>query len=216
MSYYVSIKDIDTMNFIKHTYYAYSKALPKKICEEIIDEGESKQLMFSSTFKEALKKNKKHYRSINSLKIRNSHNSWLQPFWIYKEIKPYIESSNRLGGWNFNYNVIENFQFTKYEGTQKQHYTWHSDNASSDEETKQVRKLSTIIMLSDPKNFKGGDLEFYEYGPPKMKNKILKTNNIKHQGTIITFPSFLIHRVLPVTKGVRYSLVVWHKGPPLR
>ena len=44
------------MNFIKHTYYAYSKALPKKICEEIIDEGESKQLMFSSTFKEALKK----------------------------------------------------------------------------------------------------------------------------------------------------------------
>ncbi len=71
-------------------------------------------------------------------------------------------------------------------------------------------------MLSDPKEFKGGDLEFYEYSPPKSKNKILKTNHLKHQGTIITFPSFVIHRVPPVTKGIRHNLVVWHKGPPLK
>ena len=44
------------MNFIKHAYYAYSKALPKKICEEIIKEGESKNLKLSSTFKEVSKK----------------------------------------------------------------------------------------------------------------------------------------------------------------
>ena len=204
------------MNFIKHAYYAYSKALPKKICEEIIKEGESKKLKFSSTFKEALKKNRKDYKSINDLKVRNSKNSWLYPFWIYKELKPYIEASNKLGGWNFDYNIIENFQFTKYEGNQKQHYTWHADNATPDENNQQVRKLSTILMLSDPKKFKGGDLEFYDYTPPKSKNKILKTDHLKHQGTIITFPSFVIHRVLPVTKGIRYSLVVWHKGPPLK
>ena len=71
-------------------------------------------------------------------------------------------------------------------------------------------------MLSDPKDFEGGDLEFYDYSPPGKKNKILKTNDIKQKGTIITFPSFIIHRVLPVTKGTRYSLVVWHTGPQLK
>jgi len=207
---------LNKMSFLKNAYYAYPKVLPKKICEEIIKEGESKELKVSSTFKDLSKKNKKDYQSISSLKIRNSKNSWLYPFWIYKELKPYIEASNKLSGWNFDYNIIENFQFTKYEGNKKQHYTWHSDNESPDKVNQQVRKLSTIVMLSDPKDFEGGDLEFYEYGPPKSKNKILKTNHLKHQGTIITFPSFVIHRVLPVTKGLRYSLVVWHKGPPLK
>jgi len=199
---------LNKMSFLKNAYYAYPKVLPKKICEEIIKEGESKELKVSSTFKDLSKKNKKDYQSISSLKIRNSKNSWLYPFWIYKELKPYIEASNKLSGWNFDYNIIENFQFTKYEGNKKQHYTWHSDNESPDKVNQQVRKLSTIVMLSDPKDFEGGDLEFYEYGPPKSKNKILKTNHLKHQGTIITFPSFVIHRVLPVTKGLRYSLKV--------
>ena len=71
-------------------------------------------------------------------------------------------------------------------------------------------------MLSDPKDFEGGDLEFYDYAPPGRKDKILKTNDMKQKGTIITFPSFVIHRVLPVTKGIRYSLVIWHKGALLR
>ena len=204
------------MNFIKHAYYAYSKALPKKICEEIIKEGESKKLKFSSTFKEALKKNRKDYKSINDLKVRNSKNSWLYPFWIYKELKPYIEASNKLGGWNFDYNIIENFQFTKYEGNQKQHYTWHSDNALPDENNQQVRKLSTILMLSDPKKFKGGEVEFDVTNQRVRKQIILKCKEARQQGTVIVFPSFVWHRVKPVTSGVRKSLVNWSIGDPWR
>ena len=200
------------MSLFNDTYYAYNKALPKKICEEIIKDGETKEFKSSNIFQDLSKKRKRKVKSISSLKIRNSKNSWLHPFWIYKEIKPFIEYSNKLSKWNLDYNIIEEFQFTKYEGNKKQHYSWHSDEDTEKEIGQPVRKLSTIIMLSDPKNFEGGDLEFYNYSPPKRKNKILKTHHLK-QGTIITFPSFVIHRVLPVTKGLRYSLVVWHKGP---
>ena len=201
------------MSLFNDTYYAYNKALPKKICEEIIKDGETKEFKSSNIFQDLSKKRKRKVKSISSLKIRNSKNSWLHPFWIYKEIKPFIEYSNKLSKWNLDYNIIEEFQFTKYEGNKKQHYSWHSDEDTEKEIGQPVRKLSTIIMLSDPKNFEGGDLEFYNYSPPKRKNKILKTHHLKQQGTIITFPSFVIHRVLPVPKGLRYSLVVWHKGP---
>ena len=70
-------------------------------------------------------------------------------------------------------------------------------------------------MLNNPNEFEGGDLEFYEYSPYPLKNK-LKTDHMKKQGTIINFPSFVFHRVTPVTKGTRYSLVVWHTGPKLK
>ena len=196
---------IHIMLITKHYLKKYVKRLLKMV--------KQKNLNLQIYFKTYQRKRKRKVKSISSLKIRNSKNSWLHPFWIYKEIKPFIEYSNKLSKWNLDYNIIEEFQFTKYEGNKKQHYSWHSDEDTEKEIGQPVRKLSTIIMLSDPKNFEGGDLEFYNYSPPKRKNKILKTHHLKQQGTIITFPSFVIHRVLPVTKGLRYSLVVWHKGP---
>ena len=68
-------------------------------------------------------------------------------------------------------------------------------------------------MLSDPKDFKGGDLEFYQYNPA-LKDNIVKCDMLKKQGSFIVFPSYLWHRVLPVTKGTRYSLVAWNCGLP--
>ena len=190
------------MNFLEQTYFAYPRGITKKICNEIIEFGESKRLNEGEIGD-----------NIKVTKIRNSQQCWLDNFWIYKEIRPFVWASNKQAKWDFDYDTIELFQFTKYEGNKKQHYTWHSDNGRPG---KSVRKLSTIILLNDPKDFEVGDLEFYNYAPPNHKNKILKTNEIKQQGTIITFPSFVIHRVLPVTKGTRYSLVVWHKGPPIK
>ena len=78
-----------------------------------------------------------------------------------------------------------------------------------------MRKLSVTVSLSDPKNYKGGDLQF-DLSNPKQKNKRIITTieNIKPQGSIVVFPSFLWHRVTPVTKGTRYSLVIWSLGKP--
>ena len=73
------------------------------------------------------------------------------------------------------------------------------------------RKLSMVIQLSDPKDYEGGILEIHanEHYPPPP-------DELKRRGTIVVFPSFLRHRVIPVTKGVRYSLVAWIEGPHFR
>ena len=203
---------------VEHTYFAYPKGLTQKICDDIIEEGESgiikESVVFGTPLVREESKRNKTFKTLH--KIRNSKMSWLKNFWIYKEIRPFIWASNKQAGWNFDYEDAEYFQFTKYEGSSKQHYTWHADDGPAKNPGHKYRKLSTIVMLNDPKDFEGGDLEFYDYSPPGRKNKILKTNKIKQRGTIITFPSFVIHRLLPVTKGTRYSLVIWHKGFPLK
>ena len=58
------------------------------------------------------------------------------------------------------------------------------------------------IILND--DFEGGDFEIYgeESELPK--------------GSVIVFPSFIEHRVAPVIKGTRYSLVAWFVGPPFK
>ena len=205
------------MIFLEHTYFAYPKGITEKICDDIITEGESK-IINTGLIADAplVREESKRNKSFKALtKIRNSQTAWLNNYWIYKEIRPFIWASNKQARWNLDYDTVQDFQFTKYDGSSKQHYTRHADDAPKNPGDK-YRKLSTTVMLSDPKDFEGGDLEFYNYSPPGRKNKILKTNKIKQKGTIISFPSFVIHRVLPVTKGIRYSLVIWHQGPQLK
>lgn len=81
-----------------------------------------------------------------------------------------------------------------------------------------IRKISMTLLLNDPKEFKGGDLEF-DYGRNdfgKNDDTIETCKEARGQGTLIFFPSFISHRVTPVTKGTRYSLVMWTVGKPFR
>jgi PKHD-type hydroxylase len=67
--------------------------------------------------------------------------------------------------------------------------------------------------LSKPEDYEGGELEFGLFNPnTKRKYNFLKCEEIKPQGSIVVFPSFLWHRVTPVTKGKRNSLVIWSQG----
>ena len=69
-------------------------------------------------------------------------------------------------------------------------------------------------VLNDSNEFRGGDLEFQRIG---SGGKIIKNNaNLNKMGTIIVFPSFIEHRITPVTKGVRYSAVTWAQGPAFK
>ena len=67
-----------------------------------------------------------------------------------------------------------------------------------------IRKLSGSIQLTDPKEYKGGELYLYDDYP----GQIMK----QEQGTLILFPSYTLHEVKPVTKGERNSLVFWVTG----
>lgn len=95
-------------------------------------------------------------------------------------------------------------QFTTYEPGG--HYTWHRDWNVSELAN---RKLSVVIQLSSPNQYGGGGLEIYTghdgsaYEAPRQ------------QGAMLVFPSFMMHRVVPVDWGTRYSLVLWATGPNL-
>ena len=76
-----------------------------------------------------------------------------------------------------------------------------------------IRKLSVTCSLSDPSEYTGGELEFNFNDPEKTKKQnIRKCIEILPKGSICVFPSFVWHRVCPVKKGTRYSLVIWNLG----
>ena len=77
-----------------------------------------------------------------------------------------------------------------------------------------IRKLSSIINLSKPSDYEGGDLEFDFRNLTKESSNIKVCDQIKEQGSIVVFPSFIHHRVTPITKGTRHSLVSWTVGYP--
>jgi PKHD-type hydroxylase len=98
-------------------------------------------------------------------------------------------------------------QCLEYHGADGGKFDWHQD-VTWTQSLVSSRKLSFIAQLSDPADYEGGDFEFWGYPspPPEFRNK----------GAVLVFPSFLHHRVLPVTKGVRYALVSWIEGPKFR
>jgi len=115
----------------------------------------------------------------------------------------------------FNYDLkyFESSQFSEYKDGG--FYGWHKD--SSDERNKEIRKLSLTLALSNPDTFEGGDLQFYSGDRPMEDMGEITaeqiTNDIKAQGSVVVFDSRDWHRVTPVTKGVRHSIVCWTVGP---
>ena len=136
--------------------------------------------------------------------------SWI-PFNKLPEMYKQIE--NQLSIVNLNHfgfdgvTLTEPAQFTEY--PKGGFYDWHMDlNAFGQEGQNPIRKISMTLLLSDPKDFTGGDLLFSEMGD----NKPLPLK----QGQAIFFASFLRHKVAPVKKGIRRSMVMWFGGPPFK
>ena len=139
-----------------------------------------------------------------------------------RDIRKLSSEANRLANWNFEFDWIESLQFTKY--AKNQFYTWHTDafpdsyKSSSSTHNNKIRKLSFTCQLSDPNDYEGGELEFVipQTFKHELKFSAYKLKEIIPQGSLVVFPSFLLHRVKPVTKGVRYSLVSWALGFPFK
>lgn len=140
----------------------------------------------------------------NDNDIRKSDIKWVHPddksFWVYEKLEQYIKQAND-SLWKFNlHSIIDSIQYTVYyEGGG--HYDWHVDIGPN---TINHRKVSLTIQLSDPDEYEGGDLEIWTGGEFKTIER--------KQGCAIIFPSFLMHRITPITKGVRKSLVLWVGG----
>jgi PKHD-type hydroxylase len=123
---------------------------------------------------------------------------------LYHTLDEFIQKAN-LNHFGFDdIRITEQAQFTEYpEGG---FYDWHMDSDVVMAHQPPVRKISMTLLLNDPSEFEGGDLELISPG----RFKPIK------QGHAICFASFLNHRVNPVKRGVRQSLVVWFGGKPFR
>ena len=101
-------------------------------------------------------------------------------------------------------------QFARYQDGG--HYDWHQD-ASPQDLANEGRKLSLTFSLTDDTEYDGGLLQFYNGDKPYDDKDHDVERDIKSVGTVIVFDSRDWHRVTPVTKGVRYSIVCWTVGP---
>ncbi len=209
-------------------YYWYFKSvIPAKICDRIVETGLAKQDEVALTGGINSKKGIKKKELLDLKKLRISNVAWLDNKWIYKAIQPYIHEANKQSGWNFDWDYSETCQFTKYK--KGQHYGWHCDawpapygvGVNTENFNKntlgKIRKLSVTVSLSDDKDYNGGDLEFdFRNGNPDKKPNRQVCKEIRSKGSIVVFPSHVWHRVKPVTKGIRYSLVIWNLGYPFK
>jgi PKHD-type hydroxylase len=207
---------------LQNYYYYFPSVLTPRFCDELIKYGVSQQEKLALTGAQTNKKDLSKEDLKDLKKTRDSNITWLNDRWIYKEIHPYIHKANKLAGWNFNWDFSESCQFTKYK--LNQFYDWHCDswpnpynNPKDLNVHGKIRKLSVTCSLSDPKDYKGGELEFdFRNTGTKEKPNIKKCNEILPKGSLVVFPSFVWHRVKPITKGNRYSLVIWNLGNPFQ
>lgn len=140
-------------------------------------------------------------------KARKSQIKWLyhdeKSDWLYSKIETMVMEANQV--WNFDlYSIKDSIQYTEYyEGGG--HYDWHMDIGPFPINN---RKISITIQLSDPDDYIGGDLEIWT-------GNGLQTC-ARQKGAALLFPSYMLHRVTPVTSGTRKSLVLWVGGSPYR
>ena len=217
---------------LSNYYYYFQSALTPRVCDEIVEYGKKHKPEIAVTG--GAEKNETNTKKDGTFKKsalkklhvkRKSDIVWMNDTWIYKEIHPYIKEANKRAGWNFDWDFSESCQFTRY-GV-GQYYGWHCDswdkpyNKPDDLNSHgKIRKLSVTISLSEPEDYVGGNLEFdmrnQKDWEQDKKKAIHECTEIRPRGSIIVFPSFVWHRVAPVTKGTRYSLVIWNLGYPFR
>jgi PKHD-type hydroxylase len=194
--------------------YAHN-VFSKEECEKIIEIGtQSKnctklhRALTGGLSLDILKKDEKVKKELS--KVRRSYTSWIhssapENHWIFQKIADLIIQMNKQF-WQFDLVEIQSLQFTCYDSEEKGKYEKHIDQMLNSAGF--PRKLSLSIQLSDENDYKGGDLIIHDSNEP--------TKTFKNQGTAIFFPSYVLHEVKPVTKGIRYSLVIWVTGPKFK
>tara|TARA_R110002051_G_C8735521_1_gene498397 strand:- start:341 stop:925 length:585 start_codon:yes stop_codon:yes gene_type:complete len=189
-------------------FYVFPRAVASDVCEQIVKDCKQNILKESSVYNYDNKSSRDdpEIRKTSVHFIQDEDNKVNELAWYF------LREANRI---QFNYDLthFQAIQFGEYKNGG--FYGWHQDQAHIDE-TNEIRKLSLSLILSDPDTFNGGELQFYNGDRPmKDMGEITAeqvTNDIKAQGSVIVFDSRDWHRVTPVTKGVRHSIVCWTVG----
>jgi PKHD-type hydroxylase len=177
--------EVDQVNL----YAFWNNAFSKEECQKIINIAKDKGLIKGTTKSES--------------DVRDSKISWLYAVdnidWVFRRVTDITLNLNERFFKFDLFGLNEGFQFTNYEAPSGK-YGKHVDRAMNI----QVRKLSISIQLTNPEEYEGGELKLYDGEEETIMDKT--------QGTLIIFPSYVLHEVMPVTKGERNSLVTWVTG----
>ena len=189
-------------------FYIFPRAVKPNICEQIVQD--CKQNILETALVSNLDQSSRDDPSIRKTSvhfIKDKDNKVNGLAWHF------LREANKL---QFHYDLtyFQAIQFAEYKDGG--FYGWHQD-ASGIEPNNETRKLSLSLILSDPNTFEGGELQFYNGGKHledmgDVTGEQIQ-NDIQAQGTVVVFDSRDWHRVQPVTKGVRYSIVCWTVGP---
>ena len=180
------------MSYAKFDYWFIEKYIPDYICDEIIKNH--------SDFSTA---NLQDGSVISD--VRKSGICWIKEPFYKNLVFDIITRTNRDSGLNFQLERLEDLQLTRYVAPDG-HYDFHTDDDGHSRENidDSMRKISMSCLLTDSSEFEGGDFQLQTSATPY---------NIKlEKGDIVMFPSYVLHRVSPVTKGTRHSLVAWAHG----
>lgn len=178
---------------MRSNWQLFQSAIDQQSCEAMIEKFKQIPPIDGTTFNG----NPDHRKSV----VR-----WVSGQWELQQILlRYVNIANAT---TFNIDAqqeMNEMQFGEYDASYGGKYDWHHD-VDWENEKNYDRKLSIVVQLSNPDDYEGGNFEFSEVQSP---HDLLW----EKQGSILIFPSYLVHRVTPVTKGIRYSLVSWVRGP---
>ena len=189
---------IDSKHVDLNNYYHYQQAFDHFEIKKIRSIVHNKSFQ-NATILSCPEKKTKEVRISDIQWITNSP----QTQWLYQKILRLAKQANDVM-YQFKLTHVNDIQYTRYNSHGK--YDWHVDLGKGDAA---FRKLSMVLLLSDPAYFEGGGLEL------RLGNAI-HTAPLKQHGDVVFFPSYILHRVLPIETGTRESLVVWVSGYPFQ
>jgi PKHD-type hydroxylase len=184
---------------VNNLYWLWDGALSQEFCDYVLKSvnwAESKNGTIAA----------ESARQVFDPNVRVTDIIWEDPMQpIGCVAQTYINSANIQAGWEYSLSGFEKVQLGRYKAENKGHYDWHMDSFPPQNGIQ--RKLSCVILLNDPSEFEGGILQF---------KGIEDRNVLTKRGSIIVFPSFIEHKVTPVTAGTRYTAVTWASGPTFK
>lgn len=197
---------------------AFSEEELKKMCDYFAEQGVERGTTVAAKVSEENTGEIKIEQTPNE-SVRKSnvkfHNRNENTAWIYDRFNWVIQQLNEQF-YGFDLYGYDTMQYTEYESVENGKYDFHMDtimgrNVPTDMQTQGLRKLSLTMALNEPGvDFEGGNFQINQGQEADAENVELK------KGRIIAFPSWMLHRVAPTTKGKRKSLVIWVLGPKFK
>jgi len=181
---------------VNYTYWLWENALSEDFCNYAFrtidwDEAQTASVTDNNVVKTDVRRTDVVWQDI------------MQPLGCV--LQTYIHSANQQAGWDYPLSEFEKAQIGRYKAEDAGYYDWHMDSGVPINGIQ--RKITCVILLNDASEFEGGILQF-----KGMEDR----NVLTKRGSVVVFPSFIEHRVTPVTAGTRYTAVAWASGPTFK